>query len=126
MSTSASINDFRGPSGVWTARARGIVLPSRTVPNPEPTLTHMAHVELMRKNYLKFLISQNCDGLHLKSGILPNKIAELHGNSNCEACAKCRKICYRHYIIKRQPLDLSSETVTQYCYLLLNIFHEIF
>ncbi|CAF1429137.1 unnamed protein product [Adineta steineri] len=101
ISTSAGINDFRGPSGVWTARARGIVLPSRTVPNPEPTLTHMACAELMRKNYLKFLISQNCDGLHLKSSISPNKIAELHGNSNCEACAKCGKIYYRESHIRQ-------------------------
>ncbi|CAF1140579.1 unnamed protein product [Adineta steineri] len=89
LSRTAGINDFRGPSGVWTARARGIVLPSRTVPNPEPTLTDMAYVELMKKNYLKFLISQNCDGLHLKSGISPDKISELHGSSNYEACAKC-------------------------------------
>ncbi|UJR11436.1 hypothetical protein I4U23_015616 [Adineta vaga] len=95
ISTSAGINDFRGPSGVWTARARGIVLPPPTVRNPEPTLTHMAYVELMKQNYLKFLVSQNCDGLHLKSGISPSKIAELHGNGNCEACAKCGKVYYR-------------------------------
>lgn len=49
----------------------------------------------MRNNYLKFLVSQNCDGLHVKSGIPTNKIAELHGNSNCEACAKCGKVYYR-------------------------------
>ncbi|CAF0776560.1 unnamed protein product [Adineta ricciae] len=95
ISTSAGINDFRGPTGVWTAQARGIVLPRPTVQNPEPTLTHMAYVELMKRNILKFLVSQNCDGLHLKSGIAPDKIAELHGNSNCEACAKCGKIYYR-------------------------------
>ncbi|CAF3758687.1 unnamed protein product [Rotaria sordida] len=95
ISTSAGINDFRGPTGVWTARARGIASPPQTVRNPEPTLTHMAFVELMRNNYLKFLVSQNCDGLHLKSGISTNKIAELHGNSNCEACAKCGKVYYR-------------------------------
>lgn len=95
ISTSAGINDFRGPNGVWTARARGIVLPRPTVRNPEPTLTHMAYVELMRNGYLKLLVSQNCDGLHLKSGIPPKKIAELHGNSNCEACAKCGKVYYR-------------------------------
>ncbi|CAF3278170.1 unnamed protein product [Rotaria socialis] len=95
ISTSAGINDFRGPTGVWTFRAKGILPPAQTVRNPEPTLTHMAFVELMRKNYLKFLVSQNCDGLHLKSGIPTNKIGELHGNSNCEACAKCGKVYYR-------------------------------
>ena len=95
ISTSAGINDFRGPNGVWTAKARGVAAPAQTVVNPEPTLTHMAYVELMKRNYLKFLVSQNCDGLHLKSGIATDKIAELHGNSNCEACAKCGKIYYR-------------------------------
>ena len=54
----------------------------------------------MRNDYLKFLVSQNCDGLHLKSGIPPNKIAELHGNSNCEACAKCGKVYYRQTRVK--------------------------
>lgn len=95
ISTSAGINDFRGPNGVWTARARGIALTPSTVRNPVPTLTHMAYVELMKNDYLKFLVSQNCDGLHLKSGISADKIAELHGNSNCEACAKCGKVYYR-------------------------------
>lgn len=95
ISTSAGINDFRGPTGVWTANARGFEPPPQTVRNPVPTLTHMAYVELMRQGYLKFLVSQNCDGLHLKSGIETNRIAELHGNSNCEACAKCGKVYYR-------------------------------
>ncbi|CAF1566230.1 unnamed protein product [Adineta steineri] len=95
ISTSAGINDFRGPNGVWTARARGFVPPPSKVRNPEPTLTHMALVELMRNGYLKLLVSQNCDGLHLKSGIPTNRIAELHGNCNCEACAKCGKVYYR-------------------------------
>ena len=61
----------------------------------------MALVELMRNNYLKFLVSQNCDGLHLKSGIATNKIAELHGNSNCEACAKCGKVYYRQEHVRQ-------------------------
>jgi NAD-dependent SIR2 family protein deacetylase len=55
----------------------------------------MAYVELMKNGYLKFLVSQNCDGLHLRSGIATDKIAELHGNSNCEACAKCGKVYYK-------------------------------
>ncbi|CAF1155592.1 unnamed protein product [Adineta ricciae] len=95
ISTAAGINDFRGPTGVWTSRAKGVAPPPRTVHHPEPTLTHMSFVELMRNGYLKFLVSQNCDGLHLKSGIPTNKIAELHGNCNCEACAKCGKVYYR-------------------------------
>ena len=37
------------------------------------------------------MISQNVDGLHRKSGILPEKIAELHGNTNIEICTTCKK-----------------------------------
>ena len=35
---------------------------------------------------LKFIISQNIDGLHRKSGVPIHKIAELHGNTNLEIC----------------------------------------
>lgn len=113
ISTSAGINDFRGPTGVWTARAQGITPPPRTVQNPEPTLTHMSFVELMRNGYLKFLVSQNCDGLHLKSGIPTDKIAELHGNSNCEACAKCGKVYYRQIRVK--GYDPKSRLTGNHC-----------
>jgi NAD-dependent SIR2 family protein deacetylase len=60
----------------------------------------MAFVELMSNDYLKLLVSQNCDGLHLKSGIATDKIAELHGNCNCEACAKCGTVYYRQTRVK--------------------------
>lgn len=35
----------------------------------QPTKGHMAMVELMRRGYLKHIISQNVDGLHRKSGV---------------------------------------------------------
>ena len=38
---------------------------------------------------LDFLISQNVDNLHLKSGVQPDLIAELHGNIFKLRCPHC-------------------------------------
>ncbi|KAI4863352.1 DHS-like NAD/FAD-binding domain-containing protein [Hypoxylon rubiginosum] len=98
ISTSAGIPDFRGPEGIWTLRAQGR---QRTSPvdtlQAVPTATHMALVGLQRRGLLKYLISQNCDGLHRKSGILPDKISEVHGNSNREYCKDCGKEYIRDF-----------------------------
>ncbi|CAG9951926.1 unnamed protein product [Clonostachys rosea f. rosea IK726] len=99
ISTSAGIPDFRGPDGNWTLRAQG---KTRTGPTTNtlqaiPTLTHMALVELQNRGFLKYLISQNCDGLHRRSGILPEHLSELHGNSNREYCKSCGKDYIRDF-----------------------------
>ncbi|KAI1505183.1 NAD-dependent deacetylase sirtuin-7 [Biscogniauxia marginata] len=98
VSTSAGIPDFRGPTGVWTLRAQG-KQPTGKVNTLQavPTPTHMALVELQRRGILKYLVSQNCDGLHRKSGILPDSISELHGNSNREYCRDCGKEYIRDF-----------------------------
>jgi NAD-dependent SIR2 family protein deacetylase len=108
LSTSAGIPDFRGPNGVWTRKAmeeRGEQVPEnagrpeyaakREQGVIEPTFSHMVIVGLMNQGLCKFLISSNCDGLHLKSGVPPNMIAEVHGNSNVEACSLCGMCFHR-------------------------------
>ncbi|KAI3691553.1 hypothetical protein L2E82_49918 [Cichorium intybus] len=54
-----------------------------------PSMTHMALVELERAGILNFVISQNIDGLHLRSGIPREKLSELRGNSFMERCSSC-------------------------------------
>jgi NAD-dependent SIR2 family protein deacetylase len=99
VSTSAGIPDFRGPDGAWTLRAQGRQLDfkANTALQAIPTPTHMALVELQNKGLLKYVISQNCDGLHRRSGILPDRISELHGNSNREYCEGCGKEFIRDF-----------------------------
>lgn len=55
----------------------------------EPNSGHLAIVELQKLGKLKFLITQNVDNLHLKSGIRPDLLAELHGNRNKLRCVRC-------------------------------------
>ena len=90
ISTAAGISDFRGPNGVWTLKAQGKTpAKSRSSLKAIPTTTHMAIVELQNHDICKYLISQNCDGLHRRSGIKADKISELHGNGNIEFCEDC-------------------------------------
>ncbi|KAF5577535.1 NAD-dependent deacetylase sirtuin-6 [Fusarium pseudocircinatum] len=93
VSTSAGIPDFRGPEGAWTLRAQGRARTGKATSTLQaiPTPTHMALVELQNQGVLKYLVSQNCDGLHPRSGILRDRISELHGNSNLECCKDCGK-----------------------------------
>lgn len=76
VSTSAGIPDFRGPDGAWTLQAQGRQRTTAAVSTLQaiPTATHMALVELQNQGLMKYLVSQNCDGLHRRSGILPVSI----------------------------------------------------
>jgi len=104
ISTSAGIADFRGPRGVWTLRAqgKGDEIASVNTLQAIPTRAHMALVALQKNqggdaSIMKHLVSQNCDGLHRRSGILPENISELHGNSNREYCANTTT-CGKEYL----------------------------
>mmetsp|Transcript_15684 Transcript_15684/g.38666 ORF Transcript_15684/g.38666 Transcript_15684/m.38666 type:complete len:792 (-) Transcript_15684:140-2515(-) len=98
ISTSAGIPDFRGPNGKWTLEAQGKqCVMAKPVIKCCPTKTHMALVELQRRKTLKYLISQNCDGIHRRSGIPGSAISELHGNSNMEECEKCGQQYFRDF-----------------------------
>ncbi|KAK0369347.1 NAD-dependent deacetylase sirtuin-7 [Colletotrichum limetticola] len=114
ISTSAGIPDFRGPEGAWTLRAQGRQRTGKTTDTLQaiPTKTHMALVELQDRGILKYLVSQNCDGLHRKSGILPEKISELHGNSNREYCKDCGKEYLRGIVppFHHQTLIITADT----------------
>jgi NAD-dependent SIR2 family protein deacetylase len=89
ISTESGLRDFRGPDGLWTRRDKGLSTPSQDFSSARPNAGHLAIVELQNMGRLAFLISQNVDNLHLKSGIKPELLAELHGNITKVRCAQC-------------------------------------
>ncbi|KAK5649412.1 hypothetical protein RI129_000441 [Pyrocoelia pectoralis] len=82
ISTAAGIPDFRGPNGVWTLEKQGV----------KPNI----NVAFNDDGYAKFIVSQNIDGLHLRSGLNRQSIAELHGNMFTEQCATCKRQFIRY------------------------------
>jgi NAD-dependent SIR2 family protein deacetylase len=122
ISTSAGIADYRsgyntvlptGP-GCWEKKAQGKASNKPKIRTEMikaiPTPTHMALVKLMEQNHLKYLISQNIDGLHRRSGIPPEKLAEVHGNTNLEKCLKCKKEYMRDFRVRTAKNVHSHET----------------
>ncbi len=89
ISTESGLPDFRGPDGVWTRKAKGLSTEWPDLSVAQPNIGHTAIVELQRLGKLSFLISQNIDNLHLKSGIQPDLLAELHGNVAKLRCSRC-------------------------------------
>ncbi len=100
VSTDSGIPDFRGPEGVWTRRDAGLPPPRWRVPPGQvgPNASHLSLVELQRLGKLQFLVTQNTDGLHRQSGILPGLLAELHGNGRLMRCLGCDRLYTRQEV----------------------------
>ncbi|MDX2316470.1 MAG: Sir2 family NAD-dependent protein deacetylase [Gammaproteobacteria bacterium] len=107
ISTESGIPDFRSPDGIWSKFApvyyqdfvasqdarreawrRKLVI-DRDMQDAEPNRGHRAVAELIRRNDVNCVITQNIDGLHQKSGIPDDRVIELHGNSTYATCLDC-------------------------------------
>ena len=111
ISTESGIPDFRGPSGVWTrdpeAEKRAYQVYSKFQRNPKeywierltrpsllgdlekfaPNPGHYALAELEKMGILKWVITQNIDGLQQKSG--SRRVLDYHGNAFRLRCVAC-------------------------------------
>lgn len=112
VSTSAGIPDFRGPNGIWTREKKtgkrkrhdkDIHIDDNKVSfeSAQPTFTHRAITKLSQDNIniVKYVITQNVDGLHMRSGIQRSKHCFLHGCIFTEKCEVCMKEYFRDFDI---------------------------
>jgi NAD-dependent deacetylase len=109
ISTECGIPDFRSPGGIWTKNqpiyfdeflasqeARDESWRRRFVMDEyfskaKPARGHLALASLHRAGKVTGLITQNIDNLHQASGIPPQDIVELHGNTTYAACLDCNR-----------------------------------
>src|SRR5881275_1308083 len=107
ISTESGIPDFRSPGGIWTQMApiyfdeflasegarretwRRRFVMEDTFKAAEPNRGHRAVDALVRRGKVTAVITQNIDGLHQASGIPPEKVIELHGNTTYATCLDC-------------------------------------
>ncbi|KAK7492502.1 hypothetical protein BaRGS_00016168 [Batillaria attramentaria] len=114
VSTSAGIPDFRGPRGVWTLEQKGETPKiDITFETARPTRTHMALVALHRAGLVQYVVSQNVDGLHLRSGFPRDRLSELHGNMFVEQCNKCHTQYIRSRCVPTMGERLTGNPCTQ-------------
>jgi NAD-dependent deacetylase len=107
ISTESGIPDFRSPGGIWTQMApidfdsflasdaarretwRRRFAMEEIFGAAEPNRGHRAVDALVRRGTVSAVITQNIDGLHQASGIPPEQIIELHGNTTYATCLDC-------------------------------------
>ena len=123
ISTESGLPDFRSDNGFWTKNKpiqfsefiasegkrrlsweRNIELHS-VLQNINPNLGHECVKKIIGLKQKNFLITQNIDGLHQKTGTPINKTIEIHGNATKASCLDCgakQEILHFHAAIKNK------------------------
>lgn len=71
--------------------------PQMSFDSASPTKTHHSLTRLAEKGIVKYVITQNVDGLHMRSGLPRSKHAILHGCIFTEKCDRCGKEFFRDF-----------------------------
>ena len=109
ISTECGIPDFRSPGGIWTKNQpiyfddfissqemrdeawRRRFAMEGYFSKARPGRGHLALASLYKAGKVPGLITQNIDNLHQASGIAPQDVIELHGNTTYATCLGCDK-----------------------------------
>src|SRR4029077_8458635 len=109
ISTECGIPDFRSPGGLWTKNQpiyfddflasqeardeswRRRFAMDEHFTKAKPGRGHLALASLYRAGKVPGLVTQNIDNLHQASGIAPDDIIELHGNTTYATCLACAR-----------------------------------
>ncbi len=107
ISTECGIPDFRSPGGLWTRHQpiyfddflasqaardeswRRRFAMDEHFAKARPGRGHLALASLYQAGKVPGVITQNIDNLHQASGIAPEHVVELHGNTTYAACLEC-------------------------------------
>jgi NAD-dependent deacetylase len=107
VSTECGIPDFRSPGGLWTKNrpidfdafmvsqeARNESWRRRFAMEDQfggarPGRGHRAIASLYHAGKVPAVVTQNIDNLHQASGIAPEDVVELHGNTTFAVCLRC-------------------------------------
>jgi len=107
ISTECGIPDFRSPGGIWTTMRpidfsdflasqeardeswRRRFAMEESFGGAKPGRGHQALATLYRAGKSPGVVTQNIDNLHQASGIAPEHVVELHGNTSYATCLGC-------------------------------------
>ena len=124
ISTECGIPDFRSPGGLWTKNKPipfDEFLASQDARNESwrrrfamtdqfgdarPGRGHRALASLYRAGKVPAVVTQNIDNLHQASGIAPEHVVELHGNTTYSLCLDCGDRYELSWV--RQRMDASN------------------
>jgi NAD-dependent deacetylase len=107
ISTESGIPDFRSPGGIWTKMSpidfedfvssaemrreawRRRFAMEEMFSTVKPNAGHLAIADLVSRGKASHVITQNIDNLHQQSGVPPEQVIELHGNTRYAKCLDC-------------------------------------